>query len=84
MNTGSKIDQILVLLLGLFFALSAPCTWAAKAPLTSKKLEKEASHIVSGQIVEVTSTIQKSFIEKGLGLHRDRVFTIKILSLIHI
>lgn len=78
MNTGSKIDQILVLLLGLFFALSAPCTWAAKAPLTSKKLEKEASHIVSGQIVEVTSKIQKSLIKKGLGIHRDRVFTIKI------
>ena len=54
MNTGSKTDRILVLLLGLFFALSAPYTWAAKAPLASKKLEKEASHIVSGKIVEAT------------------------------
>ena len=65
-------------LLGIFFAVSTLSSWAAKAPLSPKKLQKEASHIVSGKILEVTARVQKSTVEKGIGLHRDRVFTIKI------
>ena len=67
-----------VTFLGIFFAVSNLSSWAAKAPLSPEKLQKEASHIVSGKILEVTAKVQKSTVEKGIGLHRDRVFTIKI------
>lgn len=73
-----KTNRFPVTLLGIFFAVSTLSSWAAKAPLSPEKLQKEASHIVSGKILEVTARVQKSTVEKGIGLHRDRVFTIKI------
>lgn len=51
---------------------------AAKAPLSKEKLEKQASHIVSGEVVSVTTKDQKSKIETGLGIHRDRIYTIRL------
>lgn len=69
----------LALLTGIVLALLAPLTGrAAKAPLTEEELRKEATHIVSGTVVAVSSKTQKSEVVKGFGIHRDRVFTIRI------
>jgi hypothetical protein len=51
---------------------------AAKAPLSKEQLEKEALHIVSGTVTAVTSKVQKSKHERAFGIHRDRVYTIKL------
>ena len=51
---------------------------AAKVPMSPKELEKESSHIVSGKVISVTAKVQKSKVERALGLHRDRVYTIKL------
>ena len=70
------LHRILVTLACGFLALGAVDVWAAKAPLSLKELKKKASHIISGKVVEVTSENQKSRIETGIGIHRDRVYAI--------
>ena len=60
------------------FALGIGGLQAAKVPMSQKELEKESSHIVSGKVVSVTAKVQKSKIERSLGLHRDKVYTIKL------
>jgi hypothetical protein len=60
------------------FALGTVDLQAAKVPMSSKELEKESSHIVSGKVISVTAKVQKSKVELALGLHRDRVYTIKL------
>ena len=60
------------------FAIGVVCLHAAKVPMSSKELEKESSHIVSGKVISVTAKVQKSKIERSLGLHRDKVYTIKL------
>ena len=51
---------------------------AAVAPLSPENLRKEASHIITGRVLEVKSSIEKSKVERAFGLHRDRVFTITL------
>ena len=51
---------------------------AAKVPMSPKELEKEANHIVSGKVISVTAKGQKSRVERAFGLHRDKVYTIKL------
>ena len=46
--------------------------------MSPKELEKESSHIVSGKVISVTTKVQKSKIERSFGLHRDKVYTIKL------
>ena len=67
-------------LLGIItvFALGTVGLQAAKVPMSQKELEKESSHIVSGKVISVTTKVQKSKFERSLGLHRDKVYTIKI------
>ena len=60
------------------FALGIGGLQAAKVPMSPKELEKESSHIVSGKVISVTAKVQKSKIEPSLGLHRDKVYTIKL------
>ena len=60
------------------FVLGIVDLQAAKVPMSPKELEKEASHIVSGKVISVTAKVQKSKVERALGLHRDRVYTIKL------
>ena len=60
------------------FALGTVGLQAAKVPVSQKELEKESSHIVSGKVISVTTMVQKSKIERSLGLHRDKVYTIKL------
>ena len=51
---------------------------AAVAPLSPENLRKEASHIITGRVLEVRSEIEKSQVERAFGLHRDRVFSITL------
>ena len=60
------------------FALGIVDLQAAKVPMSPKELEKESSHIVSGKVISVTAKVQKSKVERTLGLHRDKVYTIKL------
>ena len=60
------------------FVLGIVDLQAAKVPMSPKELEKESSHIVSGKVISVTAKVQKSKIEQALGLHRDKVYTIKL------
>ena len=60
------------------FVLGIVDLQAAKVPMSPKELEKEANHIVSGKVISVTTKVQKSKIERALGLHRDRLYTIKL------
>jgi hypothetical protein len=46
--------------------------------MSPKELEKESIHIVSGKVISVTAKVQKSKIERSLGLHRDKVYTINL------
>ena len=68
--------QILFALVALLLAL--PSAQAAKVPMSQEELEKESSHIVSGKVISVTAKVQKSKVERALGLHRDKVYTIKL------
>jgi hypothetical protein len=60
------------------FTLGVINLHAAKVPMSQKELEKEASHIVSGKVISVTTKVQKSTVERVFGLHRDKVYTIKL------
>jgi hypothetical protein len=42
------------------------------------EMTKKADHVVTGEILEVTSKVQKPEVEKAKGHHRDRVFTITV------
>ncbi len=53
-------------------------SWAAVAPLSPEELRKEASHIITGRVLEMKSRTRKSKVEKTIGIHRDRVFTIRL------
>ncbi len=48
------------------------------APLGPEELRKKASHIITGRVLEVKSRTRKSKVEKTIGIHRDRVFTIRL------
>ena len=60
------------------FVLGIVDLQAAKVPMSPKELEKESSHIDSGKVISVTAKVQKSKIERAFGLHRDKVYTIKL------
>ena len=66
-----------MLLCGAFF-MGETQLFAAIAPLSQKQLDEQSELIVSGQVVAVESKVQKSKIERGLGLHRDRIYSIKL------
>lgn len=61
-----------------FLVLQVGFAWAAIAPLSPKALKEIASHIVTGEVLKVTSMIRKSKTERVFGIHRDRIFTIKV------
>ncbi|MCS5621079.1 MAG: hypothetical protein NZ656_03900 [Nitrospinaceae bacterium] len=60
------------------FVLGVVDLQAAKVPMSQKELEKQSNHIVSGKVISVIVKVQKSKIERALGLHRDKVYTIKL------
>ncbi len=77
-RTSFLFRQLIVCLICGVLALGTADLQAAKAPMSPKELEKESSHIVSGKVISVTTKVQKSKIERSFGLHRDKVYTIKL------
>ena len=51
---------------------------AAIAPLSQKQLDEQSELIVTGRVGAIESNVQKSKIERALGIHRDRTYTIKL------
>jgi hypothetical protein len=51
---------------------------AAVAPYAEEHMEQEASLIVSGKVLSITSKPQKSTHERDLLIARDRIFTITL------
>ena len=51
---------------------------AAVAPLSPEDLRKGSTHIIKGRVLEVKSRTEKSQFEGAFGLHRDRVFAIRL------
>ena len=51
---------------------------AAVAPMSPEELRVTSTHILKGKVLEVRSRIEKSQVERAFGLHRDRVFTIRL------
>ena len=45
---------------------------------SDEELKAKASHIVSGTVIAISAKTQKSTVERGFGIHRDRVFTIDL------
>ncbi|MDF1789726.1 MAG: hypothetical protein P1U82_27945 [Verrucomicrobiales bacterium] len=78
MNTTSNLGRLVSALVAALVSIATFSALAAVAPLSPAELKKQAIHIVTGSVVEVTSKTQKSEIEKAKGIHRDRIYTIKI------
>ena len=74
----SPVNTLLSGLICGVLALGPADLQAAKAPMSPKELEKESSHIVSGKVISVTAKVQKSKVERSFGIHRDKVYTIKL------
>jgi hypothetical protein len=74
----AKPFRLVSLVIAGFLSLGAFTASAAKAPLDPGELKKQSTRIVTGSVVSVTSKTEKSKIETGPGLHRDRIYTIKL------
>ena len=70
--------SLTMLLCGAFFFMGEIQLFAAIAPLSQKQLDEQSELIVSGRVVAVESKVQKSKIERTLGIHRDRIYSIKL------
>ena len=75
--TGPIKGSLTILLCGVFF-MGEIQLLAAIAPLSQKQLDEQSELIVSGRVVAVESKVQKSKIERTLGIHRDRIYSIKL------
>ena len=76
MKNGSN-TLFATFLVGLL-ALSALDAPAAVAPLPPEAMMEEATHVVEGKVVALVSKTQKSKVERGLLIARDRIFEITL------
>jgi hypothetical protein len=51
---------------------------AAVAPHSKESMMEKATHVVRGNVVALSSKTQKSKVERGLLIARDRIFTITV------
>ena len=72
-----RLNRISVAAIAGLMAMGAS-SLAAVAPLSPENLRKEATHIITGRVLDVKSKTRKSKVEKAIGIHRDRVFTIRL------
>ncbi len=74
------MKNILLSLSSLFSVISLASfeASAAVAPHSPESMEKEASLIVSGKVLSINSKTQKSKVERGLFIARDRIFKITV------
>jgi len=63
---------------GTILILQCGSAFAARAPRSDSELEKSATHIVTGEVQEVTAKMGKPAVDKAPGLHRDRHYEIKL------
>ena len=75
--TGPIKGSLTILLCGVFF-MGEIQLLAAIAPLSQKQLDEQSELIVTGRVVAVESKVQKSKIERAVGIHRDRIYGIKL------
>ena len=71
-------ERVTAALICGLLALGTVDLQAAKAPLSQKQLDEQSELIVTGRVGAIESNVQKSIIERGLGIHRDRIYTIKL------
>ena len=76
MKNGSE-TLYATFLVGLL-ALSALDAPAAVAPLPPEAMMEEATHVVQGKVIALSSKTQKSRVERDLLVARDRIFKITI------
>ena len=69
--------SLTILLCGVFF-MGESQLLAAIAPLSQKQLDEQSEFIVTGRVVAIESKVQKSRIERAVGIHRDRIYGIKL------
>ena len=75
---ASSIEGSLTMLLCGVFFLGEIHLLAAKAPLSQEQLDEQSELIVTGRVVAIESKVQKSRIERAVGIHRDRIYGIKL------
>ena len=71
-------ERVTAALICGLLALGTVDLQAAKAPLSQKQLDEQSELIVTGRVGAIESNVQKSKIERALGIHRDRIYTIKL------
>ena len=76
MKNGSN-TLFATFLVGLL-ALSALDAPAAVAPLPPEAMMEEATHVVEGKVIALSSKTQKSRVERDLLIARDRIFKITV------
>ena len=75
--TNAIKGSLTMLLCGVFFLWEIQLI-AAIAPLSQKQLDEQSELIVTGRVGDIESKVQKSRIERALGIHRDRIYSIKL------
>ena len=75
---ASSIEGSLTMLLCGVFFLGEIHLIAAIAPLSQEQLDEQSELIVTGRVVAIESKVQKSKIERALGIHRDQIYSIKL------
>ncbi len=78
MNTTSHLGSRVFALVAALASIATFPALAAVAPISPAELKKQANYIVTGSVIGVTSKTQASKVEKALGIHRDRIYTIRI------
>ena len=74
----SAIKGFLTMLLCGVFFLGEIQLLAAIAPLSQKQLDEQSELIVTGRVGAIESKVQESKMERALGIHRDRIYTIEL------
>jgi hypothetical protein len=69
--------SLTILLCGVFF-MGEIQLLAAIAPLNQKQLDEQSELIVTSRVVAIESKVQKSRIERAVGIHRDQIYGIKL------
>lgn len=77
LDMRTTLNHITVATIAGLMAMGASSS-AAVAPLSPENLRKEAAHIITGRVLEVKSRTRKSKVETAFGIHRDRIFTIRL------
>lgn len=70
--------KIIALIATPLILFASSLSLAAKIPQIDEKLIAQASHIVRGKVLEVTTKVEKSKIETSPGVHKDTIYTITV------